>query len=68
MSNINQILILKKNSHVKIIPKSQIKIKDLPNDVINLIYDYIYGDFIVTNYNYIYSDLYVFFYYLIQHK
>ena len=29
---------------------SPIKIKDLPNEVINLIYDYIYGEFISSDY------------------
>ena len=37
-------------SIVKIVPKSQLKIKDLPSEVIELIYDFIYGEFKPYNY------------------
>ena len=42
-------------SIIKIAPKSQLKIKDLPNEVIDLIYDFINGEFKPYNYtiNYI---------------
>ena len=37
-----------------------IKIKDLPNEVINLIYDYIYGEFIISDYRKIAENRFMF--------
>ena len=47
-------------SIIKIVPKSNLKIKDLPNEVIELIYDFVYGVFIpyygIDNYRKYYSN------------
>ena len=40
--------------------KSIIKIKDLPNEVIELIYDFIYGKFISSDYRKIARDRFIF--------
>ena len=37
-------------SIIKIVPKSQLKIKDLPNELIELIYDFVYGEFIPSDF------------------